>query len=210
MDLLKHLRMLSPAFLILTLACEQTVIKPAGSDFFPLSDQHEWHYQQRLAIEGDTPDTLSLRVEGEIEIEDQTYKIIAAKEGNTYKVVRKEESKYFGRNHELYSGFSHEYMFLDTDKTVGESWSYLKDEGQTKTEYVIAAKNASRTVLDKVYKDVIEVQVNYYIRDTPGGELILWKTAVHFYANGVGEIYSYYPSHINGMYVDFTLSIMHE
>jgi hypothetical protein len=197
---------LGMAFLLMATfqSCENTAIEPDQTgDYFPLQDAHEWRYERWLSNSPDETDkllfdTLSLRIEGTVEMEGKSYKKIVNADGQIDKIVRSEGSQYFGRNHELYSGFSTEYIFLDTDKGAGESWSYIKDGGQSKTEYVIIAKDTQRIINGRVYKNVIEVQVNYYLQQS--GTFEHWVTASHYYAKGVGEIYQYYPYPVSGVY----------
>jgi hypothetical protein len=166
--------------------------------YFPLDALRQWQYQRWIAYAtDDSPgqlfDTLTLTVQNEVTVEGQLYKEIVDASGNLDKIVRIEGSKYLARNHELYqSDFSHEYVFLDTDKAEGESWSYIKDDGYSKTEYVIQGKNVTHTIQGVEYKNVIEVKVNYY-QLAMSGEFDLWASAVHYYAKGIGEIYHFYP-----------------
>jgi hypothetical protein len=193
------------------LSCEEHNAEPDQS-YFPLDPQHEWRYQRWIANGLDNPpgqlfDTLVLTVQNDVTVEGKVYKEVVDEIGILNKIVRREGSKYFARNHELYqSDFSHEYVFLDTDKAVGESWSYIKDEGQSKTEYVIHAKNATHTIQGVEYKHVIEVEVNYYYL-APGGDFEQWGTVVHYYAAGVGEIFHHYP-YPTLMYGDVSSFIM--
>jgi hypothetical protein len=110
----------------------------------------------------------------------------------------------------LYSSdFSHEYVFLDTDKAVGESWHYIKtDAGYSKAEYIILEKGATANVLGVVYNDVIKVQVNYYQPVAGTDDHELWLSSVHYYAKGVGEIYSFYPYPASFTYSDLSSFIM--
>jgi hypothetical protein len=176
------------------IGCDTNEVSPSEGDYFPLGGR-EWSYQRWLSgVDNDSTvwDTLRLRVEGTVDIEGKSYVRMGDPAGFGGKFVRVEGSKYYGRNHELYGNdFSAEYVFLDTEKSVGESWEYIKDSGARKTEYVIKAVNASHTLLGVTYKNVIEVNVNYYYKDN--GVFQLSYTVVHYYAKGVGEIYHYYP-----------------
>jgi hypothetical protein len=186
------------------LSCEEH-IQP-NLPYFPLDSSNEWRYQRWISSGAKgTPawlmDTSTLIVQNEITIDGKVYREIVDENGFVDKIVRIQGSKYFARNHELYrSDFSHEYVFLDTDKAVGESWSYIKDDN-SKTEYVIQARNATRTIGGIEYKNIIEVRVNYF-NPTPSGEFEHWVTALHYYAKGVGEIYHYYPYPISLRYGD--------
>lgn len=203
------LRILPMVLLLGLAACEDYAPLHNSGNYFPLDNHHEWSYQQRMEnFNGDEIiywwfDTLTLHVQGEVTEDGQIYKALTDADNQVNKLVRREGSKYFVRNHESYFGnFSDEYIFLDIDKAVGDSWSYIKDEGYSKTEYVIMAKNASHIILGVEYKDVIEVQVNYYHQTTNQGTYELWVSAVHYYAKGIGDVYHYYPYPISGRYGD--------
>ncbi|HYI77342.1 MAG TPA: hypothetical protein VEW65_06945 [Chryseolinea sp.] len=166
-------------------------------DYFPLSDNNSAQYQKQYLNTQDhtiwATHAVTLIVSGDTLIDGLTYKKIENEHGILEKVVRHEGSKYFGRNHELYGGFSKEYLFLDTSVPVNGTWEYIKDGGQTKTEYVVKEVNATHIVNGVEYKEVIKVEVNYYDSYTDGVNLEFRYSTKHYYANGVGEIYTYYP-----------------
>jgi hypothetical protein len=177
-------------------ACEATDPAVASlGDYFPLEDGIEWTYSQTILQNGVDPtptDDLNWRIDGDTTIDGKLYtSIVDMKNGYVKKVVRKEGSKYYGRNHELYGGFTHEYVFLDTDVAVGNSWHYLKFDGAMKTEYVVKAVDATRTVNGTMYENVLELEVSYY--DNIEGEFQLNYSVTHAYAKGFGEIFSDYP-----------------
>jgi hypothetical protein len=181
---------------ILSVACEDDVKVASPGDYFPLEQGLEWKYSQTL-LNGDADpveiEQLDWRIDGDTTIDGKRYTtIIDNQSGFIAKAIRKEGSKYFGRNHELYGGFTHEYVFLDTQVEQGSSWHYFKFDGAVKTEYVVKAVDVTRTVNDITYSDVLELEVNYYEQVNPG-EYKHTYTVAHVYAKGVGEIYSYYP-----------------
>jgi hypothetical protein len=197
-------------YLAILFACDNENVQPFNrqTDYFPLESGKQWQYQRWLdnlpAGENSAIfDTLKLSVQGDTIVDDQAYKIINDQFGNIDKIVRRSDGQYFGRHHELYGTFSHEYVFLDLTKAPGESWSYVKDEGATKTEYVILSKGGTKTVSGIEYSNVIEVQVNYYNLSSNGG-FELWVSAFHYYAEGVGEIYHYYPYPVSLVYGNIT------
>jgi hypothetical protein len=193
-------RILPMIFVIALLACEESTettkqVEPDQS-FFPLNPKREWRYERWLtndATPGQIIDTLTLTIAGEVTVDGKVYREIKTPDGSIDKIVRVEGTQYFARNHELYGlDFSHEYVFLDTYKGEGESWYYIKDVGSSKTEYVIQARNATHTIQGKEYKNVVEVRVNYY-RLGAEDKFEQWASVIHYYAQGVGEIYHYYP-----------------
>jgi hypothetical protein len=204
---------LSISFLALLTSCNDDAMtkREAQGSFFPMENAREWIYQRELrSTDGNATlwlsDTIRLQVNGDTTVEGKKYKKIVTDEGEIQKIVRVEGSQYFGRNHELYLGYSTEYMFLDTEQPVGSSWTYLKDGGASKTEYVIIAKTATQNFLGRVYKDVIEVEVTYYLYSNE--EYSKWLSTKHFYAKGVGEIYNYYPYPVSKYYADLSSFII--
>jgi hypothetical protein len=198
----------------LLVSCENHSILPEiPKDYFPLSDNFQLSYLKENFFEHDekvwSSDTVTFTVSGDTLVEGLVYKKM---DNNAFamvdKIVRKEGSRYFGRNHELYGGFSHEYMFLDVNAPVDSSWVYIKDNGNTKTEYVVKAVNATHTVNGIEYKDVIKLDVNYYKNNADGINFKLWLSSTHYYANGIGEIYAHYPPSLSGMYNNVRLSVL--
>jgi hypothetical protein len=191
-------------------SCADESLDPIDDSYFPLRENSEWVYQRSLSLGNeDLPnllDTLVFRVHGDTVIGGKSYKRIMDQDGLVEKIVRKEGTRYYGRSHELYSGFSEEYMFLDSGKPEGSSWTYLKDGGR-KTEYVIKARNMRHNIFGTQYDGVIEVEVNYYLETSPG-IYTYWLTSQHYYANGSGEIYNHYPYPVSGFYADSHASLM--
>ena len=186
-------------------SCYEDTIHQTKEDYFPIENNLEWAYQRWLTSAGDDAsswilDTLRLRVNGDTLVGGKLYKKITNTYGATDKIVRVEASRYYGRNHEVYSGYSDEYMFLDTDKPEGSAWEYFKNEG-TKTEYVIRAKGRTHNISGIVYEHVIEVEVNYYSQESPGVYRYRF-TSLHYYAKGTGEIFNHYPYPVSGYYAN--------
>lgn len=208
-------KLISKAFFVTIVALawscdEEHPLKQSSGDYFPLEDSKKWSYERWLSMSISPDvilDTMHLRVDGDITVDGKSYKQILDHNGDVDKIIRVEGSMYFGRDHELYSGYSHEYMFLDSEKPEGYSWFYIKDEGMSKTEYVISAKNTEHTILGKTYTDVIEVQVNYY--DMYGTDELTYRSSViHHYAKGVGEIFNFYPYPVSLYYGDVSSFII--
>lgn len=177
-----------------------------SDNFLPLEDGRQWTYQRKLISTGEDGmvwvlDTLELKINGDTLVEGHRYKKIVNDKDEIQKIVRNEGSKYFGRNHDLYLGYSHEYIYFDTELPVGSSWSYLKDDGATKTEYTIKAKKSTQVFFDKIYTQVIEVQATYYDMIEPTFYSVRYSTK-HYYAKGVGEIYYFYPYPASLFYAD--------
>lgn len=196
------------------LSCESNSITPdLPRDHFILSEGTELEYYKEGILAGDQStvwlkDTVQFIVDGDTLIDNISYKRLVNEYGFIEKVVRKNGTQYFGRNHELYGGFSKEYMFLDTSLPVLGSWEYIKEEGHSKTEYVVKNIHDTYTINNIQYRNVIELEVNYYNDYFDGVNLDLHYSAKHFYASGIGEIYAYYPSIASGMFSDIRYSLL--
>jgi hypothetical protein len=196
------------------LSCESNSISPAlPNEYFILSEGTELRYLKEGIATDDVgtiwfEDTVQFTVNGDTLIDNLSYKKMLNEYGFIEKVVRKSGKQYFGRNHELYGGFSREYMFLDESIPVNGSWEYLKQEGHAKTEYVVKNIHDAYTINGTQYKNVIELDANYYTDYNDGQNLELHYSVKHFYAAGIGEIYAFYPYPVSGMYSDIRFSLL--
>jgi len=183
---------------ILLIQCDETErIDPKTEEgYFPMKENSEWSYLRELFSAGDhtavmSSDTTQNFIKGDTTIESLTYKMVVDQYGILVKVIRKEDGKYYGRNHELYGGFSKEYLFLDDNAALNTIWRHYKNDNATLTEYKVMALNSSRTFNNIKYHSVMEIEVNYYYKNNE--EYVLNYSTLHYYAKGIGEIYAYYP-----------------
>lgn len=165
--------------------------------YFPLQENSEWEYlREFFSIDDDSAflwsDTLKNFIKGDTIFEGTTYKKVVDQYGNVVKVLRKQEGKYYGRNHELYLGFTKEYLFLDEGAALNSSWRHYKNDSTFITEYKVIAVNSTRTFNSLDYHNVMELEVNYYYLEEEEFVLQPYSTR-HYYAKGIGEIYSFYP-----------------
>jgi hypothetical protein len=186
----------------------------AKQDYFPLVGNREWRYQQStllVSFNGNTTlllDTVRVRVAGETDVEGIIYKEIIGNNGLVSRLVRKEGSAYFARNNQHFLGvLSPEHKFLDLDAPVGVPWSYLTPDGLSKTEYIVKSKSATHEFHGKAYRDVIELDVNYYLLDDDGNYVLIGSVN-HLYARDIGEIYNHYPSPLAGFSGTQTTSLL--
>jgi hypothetical protein len=195
-------------------SCENHAVSPViPEDYFPLKEGIELNYYQENTSTSDpseiwNKDTVHVTISKDTIIEGIQYKRVLNNFGRLEKFVRKEGTQYFGRQHEFYGSFTPEYMFLDTSVPVNGSWTHIKNEGHTKTEYVVKSKGNKQTIHGVEYNDVIELDVNYYNDYNDGVTMELLCTAKHFYANGVGEIFTYYPYPVSEMFSNVTYSLL--
>jgi hypothetical protein len=204
-----------PIALVLLLCCTLfDCADPAkieiDSDYYPLKENSEWKYLRKLFTGGgdNSPlwsDTIINKIKGDTLLDGIKYKKVIDQQGILVKAVRKQEGKYYGRNHELYGGFAKEYLFLDDKAELNTVWRHYKNDSITVTEYRVKALNSTRTYNNIEYHGVTELEVNYYYRD--GKDFALNYSTQHYYARGIGEIYSYYP-YPSLMYGDLYLSLL--
>jgi hypothetical protein len=214
---LKYPLLVSALMLTLTISsCDNDDASPVSAvidgEFFPLEEGKQWQYQYAyFTTDVDSTEVSSeskmVTISGEITIDDKVYKRFVDGDGNLVKVVRQEGTRFYGRKHELY-GITHEYLFLDMSVPIGGSWSYIKDGGQSKTEYVVKEVHELHNINGSTFRDVLEIEVNYYELDE--NQTMSFKfTAKHFYTDGMGETYAFYPSPANGgLDVDLNISLV--
>jgi len=179
----------------------------ANRDYFPLNENTDWEYLHQYFATDDNKsflwaDTVKLTIKGDTVLDGITYKKVVDDLSAINKALRKEGNKYYGRNHELYAGFTNEYLFLDEDATLNTTWTHDKGNGN-RTVYTVEAVNSSRTYNGTTYPDVMELKVEYFI-----GDDLHYKTQ-HYYARGVGEIYAFYPYPSSLTYSDLDVSLLH-
>lgn len=190
---------------------------PSGTDpvvdgnFFPLDEGKQWSYQYAYFTLGkdsveSSSESLTITIEGDSTIDGKTYKMFVDQDGDLMKLARQEGTKFYGRRHELY-GITHEYMFLDTSVPVGGSWSYLKDGGYSKTEYIVKAHHEVHRINNVAFMNVLELEVNYYTKND-AGEMVLMYSAQHFYTDGLGESYAFYPAEATGRNEDLNITLV--
>jgi len=200
--------MRSAAFFILLVgllaACHEPNV--TNRDYFPLNENTGWEYFYQYFATDDngtllSADTIKLTIQGDTLLDGITYKKVMDDQGGIKKALRKEGSKYYGRNHEVYLGFTNEYLFLDEDATVNATWTHDKGNGN-RTVYTVEAVNSSRMYHGVTYTNVMELKVEYYSGDD------LHYTIPHYYARGVGEIYAFYPYPSSFTYTDLGISLL--
>lgn len=199
---------LSSSLLIQCDESEKIEIAVEG-DYFPLNENSEWKYLKEYFSTADdhtflSSETVSHFIKGDTAIEDIHYKKIVDENGGIVKVVRKEGSKYYGRNHDLYIGFTNEYLFLDEEASLNNSWTHNKITYET--EYKVIGVNLTHTFNDITYHNVMELQVSYYFQE--GEEFKLYYSTLHYYAKGIGEIYTHYPYPSSLTYSDMDISLL--
>lgn len=178
----------------------------ANRDYFPLNENTDWDYLHQYFATDDNKtflwaDTVKLTIKGDTVLDGITYKKVVDDLGAIDKALRKEGNKYYGRSHEVYQGFTNEYLFLDEDATLNTTWTNDKGNGN-RTVYTVEAVNASRTYNGVTYTNVMELKVEYYSGDA------FHYTTRHYYARGVGEIYAFYPYPSSFTYSDLDISLL--
>jgi hypothetical protein len=142
-------------------------------------------------------DTIQIVYDTDVAIKDKTYakldflskwlnaENVPVINRDVYTLFRKEAGQYFSP----YSSDSSEYIFLDTQKGVGSSWTiYQGFENESKIVYTVKAVNATRVVNGVTYKNVIEIlQEVYSSFNKEPYELGFSETS--YYAKDIGRIY---------------------
>jgi hypothetical protein len=176
-------------------------IAPDG-DYFPLADNSTWTYESTTSCNckcpcNDSPlphefssHSYSVLVDGDTLIDDKTYKKVYLNDkyyAGTFK--RRDGSKYYIRN--AYE--TNETIFLDTNIPVGGSWTQFVGTNNTwKIENTILSVASDMIVKKKSYKNVILVKEVTRYSDTEIGSCGQY-TIYHYYAEGIGEIFSHRP-----------------
>lgn len=179
------------------------------TDFFPLKENSRWEYMsENFSTAEDNAflgaGTEIIFIKGDTTIEAVVYKKVVNENGDLVKVLRKEGGRYYGRNHELYGGYSKEYLFLDEQAALNSSWTHIKVG--YKTAYTVIGVNTTHTFNGVEYTNVMELQVDYYIQNEE--DFKLSYSSLHFYAPGVGEIYTYYPYPSFSVYANVKISLL--
>ena len=187
-------------FVLVLSSCNEDETQSTKGDYFPLANL-KWSFQRDIGNAGEFYDfgTITLRNTGTVRADGKIYAQVTSGDDEYVRFeARREGAKYFERN--ALNKNDIEYKFLDTEKGVGESWSYIVFDYQ-KIEYTVQSKNSSQKVNGKNYRNVITMKVDYY---NPGdtGEFELWLSAEHVYAEGIGEVYSFVPYPASQVYGD--------
>jgi hypothetical protein len=196
---------------LILVQCDNAENETVVKDYFPLQENAQWNYLQSYFSTEEKSiflwsDTVQYVVKGDTVLDGTLYKKVVGPFGNLIKLVRKEGGKYYGRNHELYVGLNTEYLFLDEDAKANDSWKHYKNDGYTLTEYKIRATNSKHTFNGIDYQDVMELQVNYYYKE--GEEYALNYSTLHYYAPGIGEIYTYYPYPVSFAFANKEITLL--
>jgi hypothetical protein len=188
---------------IVSVSCSDD--NPTPGNYFPLEAGTVWNYElyQTDAKEafGDFMSEARRFVKGDSVIDGSQYVLYEDQLGAW--AVRREGSAYYQRFSIGYpSGFSDEYKFLDTEKSVGFTWDQFPGPHDfVKVTFSIRSRNASRKFLDKVYTNLIVVEEQHLVPDGSGG-WNNWRSIWRYYAPGIGEIYSYAPYPLSNMFLD--------
>jgi hypothetical protein len=96
---------------------------------------------------------------------------------------------------------------LKDDLPAGSSWEEFSLKGYYKYVYTITARLPEKIIRGKVYRDVIEVQQERFIKEGDG-RFSPMRPINHCYAKNVGEVYAYYPMYAFGTYADQQLELL--
>jgi len=171
------------------LGCDESETYHQPSSYFPLNSQAEWEYQWEYGCNcpekfGPPSDPRVLKVRGDTVLNGKTYSKIEDEYG-PIKIVRQEGEKYFMVN----LGDGTESLFLDTNVPVGRSFSVSRHKFW---EYKLTLQKRIQKMIvnDVTYHNVLIVEDQLLYDD---GHFEYTNSTFHYYANGIGEILTYYP-----------------
>jgi hypothetical protein len=145
-----------------------------GTDYQPLTTGTTWRYQN---IQDGKTDTSTITITGKTKVVDaKTFFEITEKTGSVM------DTSYFYKGNNIYisntqnyaEGFGTEFIYLHDNQAVGYTWSgqAIASNPLASGTYTgkIMEKNISKTILGKVYTNVIHTQVviTLTILGTPG------------------------------------------
>jgi hypothetical protein len=120
-----------------------------------------------------------------------------------FRAVREENGSYYERTYWscYYAGFSEETKFLVVNKWTGSSWDDFIGENSQKISSAIRDRIPVGKFQDKIYRNIIVVEREYF-QATPDGGWEFWLRTWHYYAAGYGEVYSFSPYPMSYRYQD--------
>jgi hypothetical protein len=164
---------------------------PVSGDYFPTTPGNHWEYVWKYPCWSDTTtscyDTTVYTVEPVSSWDDKYYFPLATRYG-TALWIRKENHAYFS-----FGAYLPEYKFLDTSIPVDSSWVSGVESAVAWEDFTITEVNAVKVIQGITYRDVIVVRQRQFWKDENGRAEVV-RTADHYYARGIGEIYTYYPA----------------
>jgi hypothetical protein len=172
--------------------CEDHEVNPESESYFPMTAGNRWEYTNAYHKNGQILEeytyTEAYLSVGELEfLNEPGYKVLWTKQTGPKKWIKRDGGEYFVAGYYLPS-----YKFLDTSLPLHGSWSY-GTEGIAQTKFTIDEIDATKTVKGTTYHHVIVVTERYLTVSETGGMEEHGRT-YHYYARGIGEIYSYYVS----------------
>lgn len=191
---------------VLLLSCENNefpATKAVLGDYFPLGPEHRWEYVtvHRYGNTGFNAgvvltDTMKLRAE-RLNWEGNYFQMREDNDGIYYgwsKWYRKDSCRTFE-----FPAYAREFMFLDADLDLHQSWEARPYGDYNKTEFRVVEVNATKIVNGIRYNHVIEVLESSYWKGPEGEDpFTLSSETRHYYAKDVGEIYSYETYGVGG------------
>jgi hypothetical protein len=120
------------------------------------------------------------------------------------KAIRRTGNVYIERIYNQYDDiFLEETKFLDTRLPVGASWEHNPYDDGFKTTFTIRAKGISKTFANQTFNNVIIIERQRFYSDGRGG-WDFWLSSWHYYAPGIGEVYSFAPYPLSYTYADLS------
>jgi hypothetical protein len=176
------------------LSCDNDVLfptMPVAGDYFPLENGREWKYIRTHRYDCDCfdsgnvlTDTLDMFVDPGFDYLGNPYKIISEKRYLYSRYIGKKDNQYI----EI-PAYQFPYIFLVDNKPVNYTWR-CEEEGYALFEFRVRQVNATMRVAETDYQNVIEIVEVISYADQETGRLTTSSKTHHYYAKGIGEIYS--------------------
>ncbi len=199
MQLKSSLLLIAATIVVASCSQDTTPAVPLPGDYYPTTNARRYLRESLNPATKEIfmTDTIQIFYDADVTYKDKTYaKLdflskwlnadnVPVINRDVYTLFRKEAGQYFTP----YSSDSSEYIFLDTQKGVGSSWTiYQGFENESKIIYTVKAVNAIRVVNGVTYKNVIEILQEVYSSFNKGPyELGFSETS--YYAKDIGRIY---------------------
>jgi hypothetical protein len=164
---------------------------PVHGDYFPMTTGSWWEYAWKYPCWPDTAtacyDTITYTAEPVTRWDDRQYYPLSIEQG-TFLWIRKDGHAYYS-----FGAYLPEYKFLDASLPVNRSWVSGSDSGLAWEDFTITEVNAAKTIRGIAYRDVVVVRQRQFRKDENGTAEVA-RTVHHYYARGIGEIYTYCPA----------------
>ncbi len=164
------------------------------TNYIPLNVGQQFMYSQKFISSGDDStvwgtDTITTYLEKDSLISKKIYSkfIQSHKFHKDISLIRKSDKNYLKRSENFFSTDTFEYVFMKENVETGDTWTNYGINNQIFNTYKVLDVKANYILNGISYSKVAIVS-----KDIPLDSFRKRKS-IHYYASGVGEIYSYLP-----------------